>query len=66
MKKILEYPPPGQVRKKLESRTDGTSVISFEWIAQGFTAVCFWTATRRLIARLEDRLRSRMDSARPD
>ena len=64
MKKHLEYPPPGHVRKKLESRSDGTAVISFEWIAQGFTAVCFWTVLRRsardlseLIAALEDRLR---------
>ncbi|HEY5505111.1 MAG TPA: hypothetical protein VIK28_08125, partial [Sedimentisphaerales bacterium] len=28
-----------------------------EWIAQGFTAVSFWTALRRWIAGLEDRLR---------
>jgi hypothetical protein len=35
----------------------GAAVISFEWIAQGFTAVSFWTAPWRLITGLEDRLR---------
>jgi hypothetical protein len=55
--KILEYPPLGHVRKKLESRSDGAAVISFEWIAQGFTAMSFWTVRRRSIAALEDRFR---------
>ena len=31
--------------------------LPFEWIARGLTAVCFWTAPRRLIAALEDRVR---------
>jgi hypothetical protein len=35
----------------------GAAVISFEWIAQGFTAVSFWTAPWRLITGLEDRFR---------
>src|SRR5271166_4957900 len=48
----LEDPPPGHVRKKLEpdvaQATIRAAVISFEWIAQGFTAQSFWTAPNRL------------------
>ena len=33
------------------------SRLHLEWIALGFTAVCFWTVAWRLITRLENRLR---------
>ena len=36
---------------------DRAAVIQFEWIAQGFTAVSFWTAPWRSITGLEDRFR---------
>ncbi len=57
--KNLEHPPQWHVRKKLErstpweTREDGCSRLHIEWIANGFTAVCFWTVPRRLIAGLE-------------
>jgi len=33
---ILEHPPQRHVRNKLESRSDGTAAINFEWIALGW------------------------------
>jgi hypothetical protein len=54
----LEHPPQWHVRLILEPRSDRGSRLSFEWIANGFTAICFWTVPRRLIAALESRARS--------
>ena len=69
---ILEHPPQGQVRKKLASHTrpasadsDATAVIQFEWIVSGLTAVCFWTAPRRLIAALEGPVGLRVNGETP-
>ena len=58
---ILEHPPQGQVRVKTGAPTRiGATAFSFEWIASGLTAVCFWTALRRLIAALEGPVRFRL------
>ena len=63
-KKIRSLRPQGTSAKNWSPDLIGAAVISFEWIAQGFTAVSFWTApwpreakpfTR--ITGLEDRLR---------
>ena len=63
-KKIWSLRPQGTSAKNWSPDLIGTAVITFEWIAQGFTAVSFWTVLRRsardlseLIAALEDRLR---------
>ena len=63
-KKIRSLRPQGTSAKNWSPDLIGAAVISFEWIAQGFTAASFWTApwpreakpfTR--ITGLEDRLR---------
>ena len=55
MKKIWSLRPQGTSAKNWSPDLIGAAVITFEWIAQGFTVVSFWTALRRLIAVLEDR-----------
>ena len=55
MKKIWSLRPQGTSAKNWSPGLTGTAVITFEWIAQGFTEESFWTALRRLIAVLEDR-----------
>jgi hypothetical protein len=57
-KKIWNIRPRGTSAKNWSPDLIGATVISFEWIAQGFTAVSFWTAPWRLITGLEDRLRA--------
>jgi hypothetical protein len=48
---FLEHPPQGQVHRKTGAPTSfGAAAFTFEWIASGFTAVCFWTAPWRRIA----------------
>ena len=56
-KKIWSLRPQGTSAKNWSPDLIGAAVISFEWIAQGFTVVSFWTAPWRLITGLEDRLR---------
>jgi hypothetical protein len=51
---LLEHPPQRHVRLKTGAPTPVRgSRLSFDWIVPGFTAVCFWSARRRLIAALE-------------
>ena len=54
-KKIRSLRPRGTSAKNWSPDPIGTAVISFEWIAQGFTAKSFWTVLRRSIAALEGR-----------
>jgi hypothetical protein len=54
-KKIWSLRPRGTSAKNWSPDLIGAVVITFEWIAQGFTVVSFWTALRRLIAVLEGR-----------
>jgi len=54
-KKIWSLRPRGTSAKNWSPGLIGAAVITFEWIAQGFTAVSFWTALRRSIAALEGR-----------
>jgi hypothetical protein len=54
-KKIRSLRPQGTSAKNWSPDLIGAAVISFEWIAQGFTAVSFWTVLRRSIAVLEGR-----------
>ena len=56
-KKIWSLRPRGTSAKNWSPDLIGAAVITFEWIAQGFTVVSFWTAPWRLITGLEDRLR---------
>lgn len=46
--------------KNWSSDSHRSSRHSFEWIASGFTVVCFWTALRRWIAALEGPVRFRL------
>jgi hypothetical protein len=55
MKKIWSLRPQGTSAKNWSPDLIGAAVITFEWIAQGFTVVSFWTAPWRLITGLEDR-----------
>ena len=55
MKKIWSLRPQGTSAKNWSPDLIGAAVITFEWIAQGFTVVSFWTVLRRSIAVLEDR-----------
>ena len=55
MKKIWSLRPRGTSAKNWSPDLIGAAVITFEWIAQGFTVVSFWTVLRRSIAALEDR-----------
>ena len=54
-KKIWSLRPQGTSAKNWSPDLIGAAVITFEWIAQGFTVVSFWTVLRRSIAVLEDR-----------
>jgi hypothetical protein len=54
-KRIWSLRPRGTSAKNWSPDLIGAAVITFEWIAQGFTAVSFWTVLRRSIAALEDR-----------
>ena len=54
-KKIWSIRPRGTSAKNWSPGLIGAAVITFEWIAQGFTVVSFWTAPWRLITGLEDR-----------
>ena len=56
-KKIWSLRPQGTSAKNWSPDLIGAAVISFEWIAQGFTAVSFWVARWRSITALENRLR---------
>lgn len=59
----LEHPPQCQVHVKTGAPTRiGAAAFRFEWIAAGFTAVCFWTAPSHLVSGLEGPVRFR---ARP-
>jgi hypothetical protein len=73
MKKIWSIRPQDKSAKNWRPDLIGAAVLQFEWIAQGFTVVSFWTAPNRPLAinrssssGLEDRLRFRRDSDRPD
>jgi hypothetical protein len=60
MNRIWSLRPQGTSAKNWSPDLIGAAVISFEWIAQGFTAVSFWTVPWSRIAGitgLEDRLR---------
>ena len=57
MKRIWSLRPQGTSAKNWSPDLIGAAVIQLEWIAQGFTAVSFWTAPWRSITELEDRLR---------
>ena len=54
-KKIWSLRPQGTSAKNWSPDLIGAAVITFEWIAQGFTVVSFWTAPWRLITGLEGR-----------
>jgi len=54
MKKIWSIRPQGTSAKNWSPDLIGAAVISFEWIAQGFTAVSFWTAPNRLARDLSE------------
>jgi len=45
--------PNGKSTKNWSSAPSGTAAFHFEWIANGFTAVCFWTVPWRWITALE-------------
>ena len=55
MKTIWSLRPQGTSAKNWSPDLIGAAVITFEWIAQGFTVVSFWTVLRRSIAALEGR-----------
>jgi len=57
MNRIWSLRPQGTSAKNWSPGLTGAAVITFEWIAQGLTVVSFWTALRRSITALEDRLR---------
>ncbi|MGB7546114.1 MAG: hypothetical protein WBM14_00060 [Terracidiphilus sp.] len=54
-KKIWSLRSQGTSAKNWSPDRIGAAVITFEWIAQGFTEESFWTVLRRSIAVLEDR-----------
>jgi hypothetical protein len=57
MKRIWSLRPRGTSAKNWSPDPIGAAVITFEWIAQGFTAVSFWVVRWRSITALENRLR---------